>query len=211
MSTANGGLRGAAVVLAVGFSAAVAGCGIGGDAALAEAEEHVRAAEGQARAAGDASPDEHTGPVADAVRRAVAAGIPSAVVRVDDGRGSVVQVAEQAEWTVADHRIGAGDQVRVGSNTKTMVAVLVLQLVGENRLGLDDPVEKWLPGLVPNGGAITVRMLLNHTSGLANNTDDERVLRSVFGLEARAWTARELLEAGTGQPPVAAPGEKWSY
>jgi D-alanyl-D-alanine carboxypeptidase len=216
MSTVSRSFRGAAVVLAVGFSATAAGCGIGGDAALNEAENHVRTAEEQARAAEDhgdtgAGPGVNTGPIAAAVTRAVAAGIPSAIARVDDGQGSVTEVAEQAEWTVADHRVKAGDQVRVGSNTKTMVAVLALQLVGESRLGLGDPVEKWLPGMVPNGSAITVKMLLGHTSGLANNTDDEQVLRSVFGLEKRAWMARELLEAGTRQAPVAPPGEKWFY
>ncbi len=58
----------------------------------------------------------------------------------------------------------------MGSNTKTMVATVVLQLVAEHRLQLTDPVEKWLPGLIPNGSAITLRMLLNHTSGLFNYT-----------------------------------------
>jgi D-alanyl-D-alanine carboxypeptidase len=92
-----------------------------------------------------------------------------------------------------------------------MIAVLVLQLVGEHRLALDQPVEKWLPGMIPNGGRISLKMLLNHTSGLVNNTDDEQVLRSVFGLEKRSWSAAELLAAGTSQPPVAPPGEKWFY
>jgi D-alanyl-D-alanine carboxypeptidase len=50
-----------------------------------------------------------------------------------------------------------------------MVATLVLQLVAQHRVDLADSVEKWLPGLVPNGSAITVRMLLNHTSGLFND------------------------------------------
>ena len=62
----------------------------------------------------------------------------------------------------------AGDRFRVGSVTKSFVATLVLQLVGEGRLSLDDNLERWLPGLVPNGEQITVRQLLNHTSGLYN-------------------------------------------
>ena len=60
---------------------------------------------------------------------------------------------------------------RIGSVTKTFTATTVLQLVGENRLQLDDPIEKWLPGLVQgngyDGNQITIRQLLNHTSGIA--------------------------------------------
>jgi CubicO group peptidase (beta-lactamase class C family) len=66
----------------------------------------------------------------------------------------------------------AGDRFRVGSVTKSFVATVVLQLVGEGRLSLDDTLERWLPGLVPNGEQITVRQLLNHTSGLYDYTDD---------------------------------------
>ena len=62
----------------------------------------------------------------------------------------------------------ATDRFRVASITKTFVATVVLQLVAEGKLGLDDPVERWLPGLVPNGRAITIRELLDHTSGLFN-------------------------------------------
>ncbi|WBQ04036.1 serine hydrolase domain-containing protein [Kribbella sp. CA-293567] len=202
MTIVGKGFRGTAILLAVGLSVTLAGVGLSGAAASisAEVETHPRGAAGGPSAT-----------LVDAVRRTVAAGVPGAVVRVDRGRGGVTELASQAEWTKVDHRLKPGDQLRVGSNTKTMVAVLVLQLVGEHRLALDQPVEKWLPGMIPNGGRISLRMLLNHTSGLANNTDDEQVLRSVFGLEKRSWTAAELLAAGTSQPPVAAPGEKWFY
>jgi D-alanyl-D-alanine carboxypeptidase len=59
---------------------------------------------------------------------------------------------------------------RIGSTTKTFVAVVVLQLVAEGRLSLEDPVEKWLPGVVEGNGndgrKITVRHLLRQNSGL---------------------------------------------
>jgi D-alanyl-D-alanine carboxypeptidase len=66
----------------------------------------------------------------------------------------------------------AGDRFRIGSVTKSFVATVALQLVGEDKLGLDDHLERWLPGLVPNGDDITVRQLLNHTSGLYDYSDD---------------------------------------
>ena len=60
---------------------------------------------------------------------------------------------------------------RIGSVTKTFTATTVLQLVGENRVQLDDSIEKWLPGLIQgngyDGNQITIRQLLNHTSGIA--------------------------------------------
>src|SRR5262249_18171004 len=61
--------------------------------------------------------------------------------------------------------MAATDRFRVASITKTFVATVVLQLVAEGKLDLDDPIERWLPALVPNGSAITVRDLLDHTSG----------------------------------------------
>ncbi len=158
----------------------------------------------------DAAPGVRDG-LAALVQRTVDAGAPGVVVRVGTGHGPPVELARQAPWTTAGHRLRAGDELRVGSNTKTMVATMVLQLVGEKRLGLADPVEKWLPGLVPDGGAITLKMLLQHTSGLFDNTDDEEVLQSVFGLRPRPWTAEQLLAAGTRHPALFPPGEKWSY
>ncbi|HEX7525075.1 MAG TPA: serine hydrolase domain-containing protein [Gaiellaceae bacterium] len=61
--------------------------------------------------------------------------------------------------------------MQLDSNTKAWTAMVILQLVGEGKLRLDDTVERWLPGLLPDGGRITVRELLNHTSGLIDNND----------------------------------------
>jgi D-alanyl-D-alanine carboxypeptidase len=66
------------------------------------------------------------------------------------------------------------DRFRVASVTKTFTAALVLRLVSEGALSLDDTVERWLPGRLPNGAgsAITIRALLGHRSGLVNEGDD---------------------------------------
>ncbi|WP_214316828.1 serine hydrolase domain-containing protein [Nonomuraea sediminis] len=144
-------------------------------------------------------------------RKLVEAGAPGVIVRVDDGRGRPVEVAEQAPWTRRDHLLTAGDEFRMGSNTKTMMATLVLQLVAEGKLALTDPVAKWLPGKVPNGGAITVRMLLNHTSGLFDYTKDPAIRPSILGKDRRRWTSAKLLAVGVRHDPLFAPGTKWSY
>ncbi|MEV1249681.1 serine hydrolase domain-containing protein [Nonomuraea sp. NPDC050022] len=144
-------------------------------------------------------------------RELVDAGAPGVVVRVDDGRDRPVEIAEQAPWTRRDHLLKVGDEFRMASNTKTMMATLVLLLVAEGKLALTDPVERWLPGKVPNGEAITLRMLLNHTSGLFDYTEDATVRPSILGADRRRWTSAELLAVGVKHDPLFAPGAKWSY
>jgi len=98
----------------------------------------------------------------------------------------------------------AGDRFRIGSVTKSFVATVALQLVGEGKLGLDDHLERWLPGLVPNGDDITVRQLLNHTSGLYDYTDD-------LPEPPRPFQPRELVAIATDHRPLFAPGTRFSY
>jgi D-alanyl-D-alanine carboxypeptidase len=140
----------------------------------------------------------------------VDAGAPGVIVRVNDGTGPPIEIAAQARWTRPDHLLRASDEFREASNTKTVMATLVLQLIAEGELALSDPVEKWLPGEVPGGGAITVRMLLNHTSGLFDYTEDPVLLPSILGT-GRRWTSTELLAVGVAHDPLFAPGTAWSY
>src|SRR3954465_10229904 len=87
------------------------------------------------------------------------------------------------------------DRVRIGSVTKTFVAAVGLQLGGGGRPSLGESVERWLPGLVPNGGAITVRQLLSHTSGIFDylNDGDDAVIKPYLGGHlAHVWTERGL-------------------
>jgi D-alanyl-D-alanine carboxypeptidase len=147
----------------------------------------------------------------DLARELVDEGMPGVIVRVDDGHGRPIEIAEQTAWTRKDHLLRAGDEVREASNTKTMMATLVLQLVAEHRLSLTDTVDKWLPGQVPNGGAITLRMLLNHTSGLFDYTDDPAVAPALTGHDLHVWTAKEILALVATHPALFPPGTEWSY
>jgi D-alanyl-D-alanine carboxypeptidase len=105
----------------------------------------------------------------------------------------------------------ATDRFRIASITKTFVAAVVLQLAAERRLRLDDPVERWLPGLLPNGGTTTLRQLLGHTSGLFDYDDDEAWVRARIANPRRDWSPRELVGIATSHPPVFAPGTAWEY
>jgi D-alanyl-D-alanine carboxypeptidase len=145
-----------------------------------------------------------------AVRATVDAGATGMIARVEDG-DDVVRVAVGKARLDPPRRIRVTDQVRVGSITKPMVATVALQLVGERRLRLDDTVERWLPGLVPGGDAITVRMLLNHTSGVFDYMSDPDFAAALFADPLRRWSPRELVAVATSHDPLFAPGAAWSY
>lgn len=101
---------------------------------------------------------------------------------------------------------------RVGSVTKTFTATVVLQLAGENRLNLDDPLEKWLPGVIQGNGydgkQITIRQILNHTSGIADYLKSKDV--DMMNTK-KTYTAEEIVKIGLSLPPDFAPGKGWSY
>jgi D-alanyl-D-alanine carboxypeptidase len=147
--------------------------------------------------------------------RVVDAGAPGVVALVNDGRR---RGRDRAVWQgasgVADLRtrrpMRPQDRYRVGSVTKSFVATVALQLVAEGRLSLSDTVERWLPGLLPYGRSVTVRQLLNHTSGVPDNTLTPS-LELFQGNRFRSWRPRELVALVAGQPPDFPPGSSWSY
>ena len=106
---------------------------------------------------------------------------------------------------------------RAGSITKVFVATVVLQLVAEEKVQLDEPVSRHLPGLLPDGDRITVRMLLQHTSGLANYTDllpTDAASPTVEAYEKARYQhheARDLVALATAHPLRFQPGTKWEY
>lgn len=102
------------------------------------------------------------------------------------------------------------DRLRVASITKTFVAAVVLQLVGERRLSLDENVTRWLPGVLPTGHTATVRQLLNHTSGIPDFPDEPTFAR--FREDVRLFVpAREAVAIATAAPSLFGPGDGWSY
>ncbi|WTT36734.1 beta-lactamase family protein [Kitasatospora sp. NBC_00085] len=142
----------------------------------------------------------------------------SALVRPDGPPAALASVRTR-EGRTRNYTAGVGDvatgskvptdgQVRIGSNTKTFTAVVVLQLVGEGRIGLDATVDTYLPGLVRgegiDGSRITVRQLLQHTSGLPNYSD-------YLGDEVRYFEPRELLGTALRHKADFDPGKGWKY
>ncbi|MEH1167615.1 serine hydrolase domain-containing protein [Micromonospora sp. CPCC 205539] len=166
--------------------------------------------------AGAARPGAERQRLTAALDQLVADGFPGAVAygRVDRRRWQVAA-------GVADRATGAGarpdDRFRIASNTKAFVSTVLLQLVGESRLTLDDPVERWLPGVVRgnenDGSTITVRQLLNHTSGIWDPTG-ERSFWAPY-LDDHDWDRvippRAVIAAAMAHRPDFAPGTSWGY
>ncbi|MGW1787833.1 serine hydrolase domain-containing protein [Streptomyces tubercidicus] len=138
-------------------------------------------------------------------------GMPAALASVKDRNGRIrTYIAGVGDLTTGS-KVPRDGQVRIGSNTKAFTAVVVLQLVGEGKIGLDATVDTYLPGLVRgkgiDGRRITVRQLLQHTSGLPEygiHVDDDEIRNRYF-------EPRELLDIALRYKADAAPGTTWGY
>jgi D-alanyl-D-alanine carboxypeptidase len=96
----------------------------------------------------------------------------------------------------------------LGSVTKTFIAALVLKLSEEGVLDLDDPLARWVSPF-PAANRITIRQLLNHTSGVFDVTEDPRFFEAQLAHPRERWTARRILSY-VGRP-LFPPGTDWSY
>ncbi|NUR93569.1 MAG: beta-lactamase family protein, partial [Nonomuraea sp.] len=159
-----------------------------------------------------------------AIEDVVETGFVGVTLHVREGQHTWSGSAGLAELGGTD-RPPLDGHVRIGSNTKTFTAALVLQLVAEGGLGLDDPAADHLPALGLDG-RITVRMLLQHTSGLFNFTGevlpDGTLVPGTpapYGPRARAWVddrfgrhqPEDLVRQALANPARFEPGTDWSY
>jgi D-alanyl-D-alanine carboxypeptidase len=155
----------------------------------------------------------------DAVQRSL-----NSLVGVDGFPGAMASV-RQADGRVRNYTAGVADlktgrkmpvdgRVRIASNTKMFTATVVLQLVGEGKIRLDEPVETYLPGLVRGAGGIdgrhiTVRQLLQQTSGLQDY--DDVVFADFLTALHTYYEPHDLLKVAFDRAPESKPGEKFAY
>ncbi|MFI6484935.1 serine hydrolase domain-containing protein [Nonomuraea sp. NPDC050663] len=155
-----------------------------------------------------------------AIEEVAASGFSGVLVRVNDengewtGSAGVRKLGEPGKPSVDGH-------FRIGSNTKTFVATVVLQLVAEGAVGLDAAADDYLPGYGLDR-AITVRMLLQHTSGVFNFTGEYYADGTIAagipwqGQEyvdslTTGYQDEELVRLALSKPVRFAPGADWSY
>lgn len=100
--------------------------------------------------------------------------------------------------------------MRIGSVTKTFTVTALLQLVDEGKVGLDDPIGKYVDD-VPNGDRITLRELAGMRSGLFNYSEDEGFFKALTSDPRRPFTPQELLGYSFKHPVLFEPGAKFLY
>lgn len=125
-----------------------------------------------------------------------------------------VTISGQQPWSGASGLADPGEgqliepatRMRIASISKVFTAVVVLQLVEQGLLQLDAPITTWLPDLLPAGNTITVRQLLNHTSGLYDYLEDRTIRNQAYQNPERAWAPAELVAYAARFPPSFPPG-----
>ncbi|MFJ6407644.1 serine hydrolase domain-containing protein [Streptomyces hydrogenans] len=159
-----------------------------------------------------ASPVPGRGPAREVLRIAergrAELGLKSVIVRVTRGDREVVTAALGTSMTgvPADPAM----HFRNGNIAISYLGTALLRLVDQGRVGLDDPVARWLPDL-PQGDRITLRMLAASTTGLVDYVRLPAFQQAVVADPFRRWTAGELVALSTGQDRWYEPGTNWSY
>jgi D-alanyl-D-alanine carboxypeptidase len=140
-------------------------------------------------------------------------GAPGALAEVTDGHRRTVLTSGTAD-PATGAPVPPASRFRIGSMTKMFVATVMLQLAAEHRVALDAPVARYLPGLIRghgnDGRAITVRELLQHTSGLPDYLDYLSP-QQVVAHPLTHYDPRQLLALALAHPPLFRPGTSWSY
>ncbi|MER5488052.1 serine hydrolase domain-containing protein [Streptomyces sp. NPDC002812] len=147
----------------------------------------------------------------DAIRKVMdEAKIPGVQVALSaPGKGTYLRA-----FGVADKATGApmtdSLNMRIGSETKTFTVTAMLKLVDEGKIGLDDPIGKYVDG-VPNGDRITLRELAGMRSGLFNYSADEDFFKALTSDPRRPFTPQELLGYSFKHPVLFEPNAKFYY
>ncbi|MFF3773422.1 serine hydrolase domain-containing protein [Streptomyces sp. NPDC002232] len=137
-------------------------------------------------------------------------GVPGVSVALSaPGKGTYIR-----SFGVADKATGApmdpGLYMRIGSETKTFTVTALLELADQGKVGLDDPISKYVDG-VPNGDAITLRNLASMRSGLFNYSADEGFYKAFTSDPYRPFTPQQLLSYSFKHPIQFQPGAEFDY
>lgn len=136
---------------------------------------------------------------------------PGAMVLVDiPGKGRWIETFGTAEYG-KDAKPDPKGHTHIGSVTKTLTAQAILLLADDGKLKLDDTIEMHMPGLVPNGGNITLRQMLDMTSGIYNGTEDLTFNETLDAQPDKVWSPEEFIKLSLKHEPYFAPGAGFHY
>lgn len=146
-----------------------------------------------------------------AMERLVDVGAAGVQFRVADG-DDVFTLAAGSEVIGQDAPVPVDGRFRAACITKVFVSTVLLQLVAEGKLALDAPVERYLPGVLPYGDRVTVRNLMQHTSGLHNHADSfqrpgKRFMRDRY----KQYEPAELVAIAAARSLNFEPGSTFEY
>jgi len=122
------------------------------------------------------------------------------------GISAAVILPDGTKWLGVSGKSSEGEDMNsamlfgLASVTKTYIAALVVQLAEEGALSVEDPIGHWIPELGQIDGNITIRQLLNHTSGLYRYQQKPEYLAAIYAQPERIWAAQEILEEFQGEP-----------
>lgn len=143
---------------------------------------------------------------------------PGASMAIKFQDGSDFQHATGTADTTNGNPLRIRDYFRIGSATKTFTAIATLLLYQENFLNLDDTVESILPDLTEftpmHGNGVTVRMLLNHTSGLGDYVtlpEHNQFLDRIIAAPEKNWSPEELVAISVAHGLISVPGATFNY
>lgn len=142
--------------------------------------------------------------------------IPGATLAVNFQDGKMISIAAGFADKEAGVKMPVGGQMLLGSTGKTFVSVLFLQVLHQMRISLDSrladffPEETWIKSL-PEGEKITLRMLLNHTSGMPRYIFQKEFLAEIKENPFQTFTPEERISYVLGKQPLHPAGEGWGY
>jgi D-alanyl-D-alanine carboxypeptidase len=140
----------------------------------------------------------------------VAQNLPGVVVGVwVPGRGEYTRAVGKADIKTGEP-IELTDRLRIASNTKSLTATVILQLVDEGRISLDDKLDKYISG-VPNGNEITIRQVLQMTGGIYNFTEDATFEAEFEKNPLMKLTPQQEVDIALQHQPYYAPGQGYHY
>lgn len=146
-----------------------------------------------------------------------ASNFPGANVGIALPDGRLVSVSAGYSDLKAERPLKPADRMFVGGGIgNTFVSAVTLQLVEEGKLDLDDKIEKWLGkepwfDRLPNAHRITLRMLMNHTSGIPEHVLDKGFIKTLREQPDKVWKPEELVAYILDSKPLFEAGEGWAY
>lgn len=133
-------------------------------------------------------------------------GGPGLAVRVSRDGVTIMDTGVGLADLAHDTAINAETRFRIGSVTKNFTAAAILRLQDEGKLNVNDTLDKYFPDF-PRGDQVTLKHLLNHTSGIASYTNKAEFFKTVV----LSTTTLELVDSFKNDPPDFEPGARWEY